>query len=188
MTSSSETLFNAVTDEKAENYTKDLFDAAKKRIGMLPNIYRYMANSPHLLDAYMYSDVLFRQHAPFSPAEKETIYLSISVENECQYCIAVHSTVAEQNAKVPLSTIEAIRKNIIMEDKLSVLSQFTKLLVKARGHVEQKDINDFLDAGFSKEQLLYLILAIGAKTISNYANRLFNTPLDDAFKDHSESN
>lgn len=39
-----------------------------------------------------------------------------------------------------------------------------------------------LDAGYDEQHLLSIVLAIGIKTLSNYTNHLFDTPLDRVFK------
>ena len=38
-----------------------------------------------------------------------------------------------------------------------------------------------LDAADPERQILEIVLAIAVKTLSNYANHLFHTPLDGAF-------
>jgi hypothetical protein len=43
-------------------------------------------------------------------------------------------------------------------------------------------VNNFLTAGYTKAQVLEVILAITQKTLSNYANHILGTPLDEAFK------
>jgi len=39
----------------------------------------------------------------------------------------------------------------------------------------------FLAAGHDKQQMLEVVLGIGMKTLSNYANHIARTPLDKAF-------
>ena len=43
------------------------------------------------------------------------------------------------------------------------------------------DLTKFQNAGFSKAQVLEVILAASYKTLSNYINHVADTPLDDAF-------
>lgn len=43
------------------------------------------------------------------------------------------------------------------------------------------DVQHFLDAGYSERHILEIILAISVKTLSNYANHLFHTPIDGVF-------
>jgi alkylhydroperoxidase family enzyme len=48
--------------------------------------------------------------------------------------------------------------------------------------VERSEIADFLAAGYTEEHVLSILLAASVKTISNYANHLFATPVDEVFK------
>ena len=55
-------------------------------------------------------------------------------------------------------------------------------MLDKRGHPDQDVVAMFLAAGYSEQHVLDILLAISVKTLSNYANHLFNTPLDDMFK------
>ena len=51
-----------------------------------------------------------------------------------------------------------------------------------RGRPSEAEAQAFLAAGYSERQILYLILAVAVKTLSNYANHVFETPVDVVFK------
>ena len=42
-------------------------------------------------------------------------------------------------------------------------------------------VQDFLAAGFEERHVLYIVLAIAVKTLSNFSNHAFGTTLDDRF-------
>ena len=54
-------------------------------------------------------------------------------------------------------------------------------MVSSRGNPDRKDTEALLTAGYSQRQILEIVLAVGVKTFSNYANHLFQTPLDEKF-------
>lgn len=156
---------------------------AQKALGFIPNMYAYMANTPILLDSYLYTYGLFRQESGFTPVEQEVIFLSISRENGCHYCMAAHSFVADAMSKVPTEVTDAIRDGRDIPDaKLQALSAYTKTILNSRGHPCQTSTAAFLAAGYSEQHILSIVQAIAVKTMSNYANHLFNTPLDEVFK------
>jgi len=62
-----------------------------------------------------------------------------------------------------------------------VLSDFTKVMLNKRGNPTDSDVAQFLAAGFSEHHILAVILAIAVKTISNYSNHVFHTPVDCPF-------
>lgn len=160
-----------------------ILENVKQEMKMIPNMYLAMANTPELLETYLYGYKKFRKDSGFTPQEQEVVFLTISFENGCDYCLAAHSLVADFQSKVPLEVTEAIRNGEeIIDPRLKALSEFTKILLNKRGRPSQEDVDKFLNAGFSQEQILAIILAISVKTISNYTNHIFQTPLDTAFK------
>ena len=173
----------AKTIETADPISKTILETAQKNIGMIPNMYGGMANNPALLDAYILAYKSFRENAGFSSQEQEIIFLSIAYENECNYCMAAHSFVADKMSKVPTEVTDAIRNNTeITDTKYKALSQFSKVMTAKRGNPSQDDISSFLKAGYTENHILGVIAGIGVKTMSNYFNHVFNTPVDIAFK------
>lgn len=84
--------------------------------------------------------------------------------------------------KVPADVIEAIRNDQPIDDgRLEALRAFTRAAVEQRGWLPARDIANFLAAGYTKAQVLEVILGISFKTLSNYVNHVTETPLDDAF-------
>jgi uncharacterized peroxidase-related enzyme len=161
----------------------ELLQKAKKENRMVPNMYKAMANSPALLDSYMHGYRLFRQESGFTSAEAEIVFLTISAENHCVYCMGAHSLLADTSSKVPVEVTEAIRNNQkIPHEKFNKLSEFTSIMVNKRGLPTEEDVNVFLDAGYNENHVLSIILAISIKTISNYTNHIFHTELDTVFK------
>ncbi|MEX2181591.1 MAG: carboxymuconolactone decarboxylase family protein [Gemmatimonadaceae bacterium] len=151
---------------------------------MIPNMYRNMAQLPGLLTTYAEGYQQFRAEGGFTPAEQEVVLLAISHENECAYCIAAHSTLAAGPSRVPRDTVHAIRLGGNGTDpRLAALAAFTRVMVQERGHPSGNDLASFLAAGYTERHVLSIVLAIGVKTISNYANHLFNTPVDAPFLD-----
>ena len=174
------------TIESATKISSDIMDTAKKTFGFIPNMYSLMANNPALLDSYTYSYKSFRANSGFNPVEQEVVFLSISYENECDYCMGAHSFVADKMSKVPEEVTDAIRNGEEIPDtKLAALSKYTRATVTKRGRVSEEDINQFLDAGYTKENILGVVTAIGLKTMSNYFNHITDTPLDDAFSERA---
>jgi len=168
--------------EKAAGKAKSLLEQAKQQLGFVPNMYGAMANEPALYEAYATTYAAFRAEAGFTPVEQEVIFLVISRENGCEYCVAAHSFVADKMSKVPVEITDAIRDGLpIAHPKFAALAAFTAKMVASRGRPNDADVTAFLAAGYSERNILGIILAIGIKTYSNYTNHVFHTPVDGAF-------
>lgn len=172
----------ALSPIEAEPLALDRLEEALDKLGFIPNMYSVMANSPGLLDTYIHGYNHFRASSGFTPAEQEVVLLAISRENGCTYCVAAHSFIADKMSGVPAAVTNAIRDGAPIPDaKLAALHDFTRTMVVKRGLPGKADVAAFLAADFSERHILEIVLAIAVKTLSNYANHLFRTPLDGAF-------
>ncbi len=170
------------TVDDAAGKASELLKSAQKTMGFVPNMYTAMANSPALYDTYTHGYQLFRSESGFSLAEQEIVFLTISRENGCNYCVAAHSFIADKMSNVPEAVTDAIRNGeTISEPKFAQLVRFTQTMVSKRGLPTQDDVEDFLAVGYTQTNILDIILAISVKTISNYTNHLFHTELDEVF-------
>jgi uncharacterized peroxidase-related enzyme len=152
----------------------------QKRYGFIPNLYRIFANAPVALNAYLSVSDIF-QGGTLSATERNVILLVASRENECRYCVAVHSTVADMQ-KDPADVTAAIREDRPIDDpRLEALRRFTEEVVRGRGQVEEQMITAFLSAGYQRAQALEVLVGVMLKTLSNYTNHLAKTPLDPVF-------
>jgi len=166
--------------DTAPDAAKETLADARKAYGFLPNLLAVMAEAPALLKSYRAVADLFDETS-FSPSERQVVLLTTSYENDCEYCVAVHSVLAGMQ-KVPDDVVRAIRQGQpIANRKLEGLRRFTSAVVTSRGRPAAADTTAFLDAGYARSQLLEVVLGVGLKTLSNYTTHLADTPLDRAF-------
>jgi alkylhydroperoxidase family enzyme len=91
--------------------------------------------------------------------------------------------VAKMMSRMPQDVLEAVRSGSPIPDaRLQALAMFTKAMLDKRGNPTPDDVEPFLKAGFSEHHILGVILAIAVKTLSNYTNHVFHTPVDAVFR------
>jgi uncharacterized peroxidase-related enzyme len=149
--------------------------------GFIPNMFRAISNSPSTLNGFA-AALEANDRGTLSPAERQIVQLTASIENQGVYCVAGHSTFAE---KIGMSreTIIAIRDGrALRDDRYQGLVDFTRALVRNRGHVTEADIAAFEASGFRAEQIFEVIAGIALKTITNYVGSVFDLPLDEQFR------
>lgn len=165
-----------VSFENANEKQRILLEKTQATYRTLPKMQMIMANVPSLLQTYLDGMDLFRKESLFNPVEQEVIFMVISCENECCYCLAAHGMIAEKLSKVPLEIINEIKENKELSDsKLNGLAIFTKLMVSKRGFVSEEEITDFLQSGYREEHILGIIHALSLKIMSNYTNHIFQS-------------
>ncbi len=166
----------------ADPKAREAMDRGAQSARMLPNMYRAMAHAPALLDTYLIGDQRFRRESGFTPQEQDVVFLIISAENGCEYCVAAHSHIADTSGHVPTSVTDAIRSGEPIGDtRLETLSVFTQHMLHTRGRPSREATEAFLAAGYTEQHILYLVLALAVKMMSNYTNHMFDYPVDDVF-------
>lgn len=182
MTDNARLSLSPVMLENAHPRAKAVLEKAKASVGFIPNMYAGMANSPGLLQTYLDGYTAFRAHSGFTPAEQEVVFLTISRENGCNYCMAAHSMIAEKVSKVSADVLGALRSDASIADpRLAALSTFTSHMFATRGRPTAANLKAFLSAGYKEAQVLEIVLALAVKTLSNYANHVNNPKVDDPF-------
>ncbi|WP_300550403.1 carboxymuconolactone decarboxylase family protein [Roseovarius sp.] len=171
-----------VSDDVAEGQARDLLDGARAKLGFVPNMYRGMANNAGLLSTYLHGYDQFRQSGNFTAPEQEVVFLTVSEANGCDYCTAAHSMLAVNVSKLAPEHTQALRDGAPLADaKLEALRAFTHHMWETRGLPGKAKAEAFKAAGYGDVHVLEIILALAVKTISNYANHVNHTDLDEVF-------
>ncbi len=117
--------------------------------------------------------------------EKQIVLLTDAVANACTYAVAFHTALALQQG-VSSEETGAIRERRAPTDKrFAALSTLAKRLIEKRGHLSDQELDSFISAGFTKEQVLEVNAVVAASTITNYAGTIANPPLEEPFRQYS---
>lgn len=174
--------FQLYDENTAPAAARELLADGRKRFGFLPNLYGYMAESPALLRSYCDLSELFAGSS-LTPVQQQVVLLTVSRFHDCRYCVAAHSTVADM-MQVPAEITDAIREDReIGEPDLQALREFTESLLEQRGWVSAQQQGILLSSGYSRRQLMDVLVGVALKTLSNYTNHLTQTELDEALAD-----
>ncbi len=180
MTTTTQTFPIHGVDDAPEG-SQAILSGIQKSLGGIPNLFGLFSASPAVLKGYTTLSELLDKDTAFDETERQVLFLSVSAENGCTYCVAAHSTISGMK-KVPADVVQALRDGTPLSDpKLEALRQFGLAVVRERGWVQEADVAAFLAAGYTRRHVLEVVLAISLKTISNYVNHMADTPLDDMF-------
>ncbi|SMO59916.1 carboxymuconolactone decarboxylase family protein [Fodinibius sediminis] len=174
--------FPIYTVDNAPENAQPLLKIAKENFGFVPNLLGEFAEAPAVLEGYLTLNEIVGKTG-FSPVEQQLAILAVSIENRCPYCSAIHSTILKNQLNVDEGIVNAVRSgDPVPDDKLNALVTYVTEAVQSRGFVDETALQAFIDAGYSKQNILEINLIIALKTISNYTNHLADTPLDEAFE------
>jgi len=158
-----------------------VLDVVSERVGFVPNLFSTLAQQPGVVEAFVALDAAFSESS-LSPVERQTIQLAASVENEGRYCVAGH-TLFGRSIGMPDQAINAIRTGADVEDeRLSALHKFVQQLIRLRGHVSAEETGALMQSGFSRTQMMEIIMGVTVKTFTNYVDSVMNLTLDEKFE------
>ncbi|MCA0360289.1 MAG: carboxymuconolactone decarboxylase family protein [Armatimonadetes bacterium] len=169
--------FTQHTPTTAPTASLPLIEKSKAAYGFLPNLHAVMAESPALYEAYLNVFDLVSQTS-LTPIEQQVVMMTANYENNCHYCVPGH-TYLMGAIGAPKDVIEALREGTPIADaRLETLRRFTREMIENRGHVSEAAIESMDRAGYTRQQMLEVIVGLAAKTLSNYTNALAKTEVD----------
>lgn len=167
--------FNVPTRDEVSPTNQVWFDNLKKGLGKVPNLYATLAYSEHALGNY-----LTFQNAKSSVTGKarEVVNLVVSEVNSCEYCLAAHTVIGKMNGFTDAQVLEIRGGTAGFDSKLDALARLVKNIAVERGHADPALVDAFLAAGWTKENLVDVIVIIGDKTVTNYLHGVTGVPVD----------
>ena len=179
MNTAVQTLFTPLTLSTAPDSAKPVLHKIQDSVGSIPLLMAIFANSPTALEGYRALEAAWEKGS-FPARERYLILLTVSVENNCAYCTATDSLALEGNRRAAVAVTSSIRNDIPLPNaKLNALVTLVRELVRARGNPRIETIQQFLAAGYHREQVVELLIGIALNTISNYLARIWPMPVDD---------
>jgi uncharacterized peroxidase-related enzyme len=174
--------FTAHSAESAPAESRPMLEGINRSFGFVPNLFAVFAESPAALRGALAIYEAFSKSS-LTPAEQQLVMLAVSEANDCEYCVAAHSTLAKRLARIDPRLVDATRRRTPLADaKLDALVNFTRKVVERRGMLAEVDVAAVFEAGYTRAQVLEVLLGVGMKTFNNYVDHIAHTPLNDQFK------
>lgn len=162
--------------EETAGRVKRTFESFNSSIGMVPNMYKGIANSPTALQAAVRMDTLIGE-GKLTGVEQVAVKLIVAQYYGCEYCLAV-STAIGASKGMSAEQMMDIRRGRADDAKHTALLQFTSRILETKGLVEDSDIASFRVSSYTDEHIVEVVTIIGMITLGAYFNRMNHTELD----------
>lgn len=157
--------------------SQPLLQAVQKQLGVVPNLFRVVGNSPASLEGYLgLSGALGK--GKLDAKTRERIALAVAEINGCGYCLAAHSYLAKNLAKLDDAEIAANRGGGSNDPKADAAVAFAATIVRERGHVASADLEAVRAAGYGDAEIIEIVLHVALNTLTNYVNEVAGTDVD----------
>jgi uncharacterized peroxidase-related enzyme len=154
-----------------------LLHAVKKQLGSVPNLFRIVGNSPAALEGYLGLNGALGK-GQLDARTRERIALLVAELNGCDYCLAAHSYLGKNLAKLDDAELAANRGGESADAKAAAALRFAAKVVRERGHVGEADVKAVKDAGYDDGQVVEILAHVALNTLTNYVNSALGTELD----------
>src|SRR3954454_25188860 len=124
--------------QAVQGRTRELLDAVKGKLGLVPNMTRSMAVWPPVLEAYL-GFIGALGHGVLPARVREQLALNIGEANDCDYCVSAHCVLGKGAGLTEQDVLDS-RRGASADPKEDVLLRFARTVLEERGAVEDADI------------------------------------------------
>lgn len=165
------------TIQEAPAASQAMLEQVNKQLGLVPNMFRLISNSPVTLEGYLgLSGTLAKGKLP--AATRERIALAVAEINGCNYCLSAHIYLGKNLAKLDDAEIAANRHGASNDPKADAAVRFAAKVARERGHVGEDALRAVKLAGYDDAQLIEIVMHVALNTWTNYINEVAGTVID----------
>jgi uncharacterized peroxidase-related enzyme len=160
----------------AEGASRELLDSVHSTFGVVPNMFRAVANSPAALRSMW--GAFGALGGGVLPAKLgEQIAVAVADRNGCGYCLAAHTALGRK-AGATIDEMAAAQAGQSADPRTRAALAFALKVVDTRGGVTEADFRQLRDAGFNDEQVVEILAHVALNLFTNYVNVAFAVPVD----------
>lgn len=165
-----------IDPEKSTGKTHELLAAVQKKLGLVPNSMRVMVNSPAVLEAYIgFSGAL--DGGSLNAKTRERIALGVAEANQCNYCLAAHSTIGKLVGLNEAEILES-RQARSTDSKSAAALQFSRQVIEKRGAVTEAEVEAARKAALTDGEIAEVVALTVLNIFTNYFNSAFQVDID----------
>jgi uncharacterized peroxidase-related enzyme len=153
-----------------------ILDSANKMLGFVPNHYRLMSISPNALGGW--AGLMASLSRTLDAKTREGIALAVSEADGCDYCLAAHSYISTNFAKIPPEEIALNREGRSSDPKRQAAVALAKALIETRGKVSDTQFAAVRNAGWTDANIVEMIALTAQFLLTNFMNNAVQTPID----------
>jgi len=165
-----------INPAEATGKTKQLLDGVQAKLGIIPNLFRVLANSPAALESCLnFSGALAA--GVLDAKVREQIALAVAELNSCGYCLSAHTYIG---GKVGLSEndIANARKISVPDERTEAILTLARNVVVQRGELSDAEFQAARAAQLTDAEIVETVANVAVNILTNYLNHAAQTVID----------
>ncbi|MEZ6196922.1 MAG: carboxymuconolactone decarboxylase family protein [Planctomycetota bacterium] len=166
----------ALADAAAPAPSREILDATRRAIGMVPNLHRTLAHAPAALLGYTQLAKALAE-GDLEPRLREHIAVGTAALNGCGYCASAHTAIGK-GAGIAGDELARNLHGKSDDPKVEAVLDFAREYVESRGAVADAAIERLVEAGFDDAAIVEIAAHVGLNFFTNAFNNLARTVID----------
>ena len=162
--------------DEAPAESRPILDNVNKMLGFVPNLQRLMSISPNALAGW--AALMGALSKTLDVKTRDGIALAVPEADRCGYCLAAHSYISTNLAKIPPEEIALNRQGRSSDPKRQAAVAFAKALIEKRGRVTDERFAAVKAAGWTDANIVEMIALSAQFLLTNFMNNAVQTPID----------
>ena len=167
---------NLVDPASSSAAVKPMLDKINGAFGVVPNMFKAVANSPAALTS-MWGSFGALSGGKLGARLGEEIAVAIANVNRCEYCLAAHTALGRK-AGASAEEMAAAQIGKSSDPRTHAALTFALKVVHDRAAVTEADVAAVKAAGFDDEAVVEIIAHVALNLFTNYVNVALNVPVD----------
>jgi len=165
-----------IDPERAAGKTRRLLGQVRRKLGLVPNFFRVLANAPVALEGYLnFSAAL--GGGSLDNGIREQIAIAVAESNLCRYCLNAHTFLAEKAGLSPEEIASAVRASS-SDPRIDAVLKLARAIIVQRGEVSDAELERARAAGLTDGELVETVANTALNIFTNYLNHVACTPID----------
>ena len=162
--------------DEAPAESQQILDNVNRTLGFVPNVQRLMSISPNALAGW--AALMNSLSKTLDVKTRDGIALAVAEADGCDYCLAAHSYIATNLAKIAPEEIALNREGRSKDPKRQAAIAFAKVLIETRGKVPDEEFAAVKAAGWTDANIVEMIALSAQFLLTNFMNNAVLTPID----------
>jgi uncharacterized peroxidase-related enzyme len=165
-----------VDPDNATDATKGLFAEVRAKFGLVPNLFRVLANAPAALEAYVnFSATL--GGGTLDARVQELIGLTVAESNLCDYCLNAHGFMGGRIGLTQTEIVDAVRASAA-DGRIDAILKLARSIVVQRGEVTDADLQHARDSALTDCEIVETIANVVLNIFMNYLDHVARPSVD----------
>ncbi|MFO1236533.1 MAG: peroxidase-related enzyme [Alphaproteobacteria bacterium] len=162
--------------DDAPEASQAILTAVHAQLGVVPNLFRLLANSPAALTGY--AGLSAGLTKALDVKTRERIALAVAQANGCDYCLSAHTYLGLNLARISPEEIALNRRGGSSDPRAAAAVAFAVKVTQARGHVSDADLAAVRLGGFSDAEIVEIVALVAENVFTNFLNEVAKTDID----------